>query len=184
MLLERSNAILNLSDPTIALGPRKCRPTERLLENRDPLAYKKKRKDPSTDVTASNAHADDGNHTSSSMLPLTLLTHPTPNPIQATSVTESDDDRSSGKAPAIVVEDSDEGESDDGSDEGASTKEDDESELGMCSMALLNFWAPTNRLVNQINSERSGTHRSMCSLSPSHWLGMSKSGSPMSLNVQ
>ena len=57
-----------------------------------------------------------------------------------------------------MVEDSDEGKSNEGSNKGKSTEEDDEAKLGTCSMALLNFWAPANRLVNQIDSKRSGTH--------------------------
>jgi len=69
MSLERSDAILDLSDRNIILGPRKCRATEHVLENRDPLACRKKRKELSTDVTVSNAHVDEGDHTLPSMLP-------------------------------------------------------------------------------------------------------------------
>ena len=41
MPLKRSDAILDLSDPNIVLGPCKRHPTERLLENGDPLVCKK-----------------------------------------------------------------------------------------------------------------------------------------------
>ena len=41
MPLERTDAILDLSDPSIVIGPRKRHPTERLLENGDPLVYKR-----------------------------------------------------------------------------------------------------------------------------------------------
>jgi hypothetical protein len=55
MPLERSDAILDLSDPNIVLGPRKCRPTEHLLDNGDPLACKKGRRvHISTGVTVSD----------------------------------------------------------------------------------------------------------------------------------
>lgn len=117
MPLERSNAILDLSDPNLVLGPRKRRPTERLLENGDPLVRKKAR-----------YTSDQENQ------PLTLLpTHPThtmPDPEQATDHAESSDSRTSDGTHAIVVEDSDDANSDGGSDKGETTDEDDEAELG------------------------------------------------------
>jgi len=52
MLLERSDAFLELSDPNIILGPYKCHPTEHVLENGDPLTHKRARNmDVSTDVS-------------------------------------------------------------------------------------------------------------------------------------
>jgi hypothetical protein len=59
MPLERSDAALDLSDPNVILGPRKRRPTERVLENGDPLACKRARHaKESTAVTVSNARTD------------------------------------------------------------------------------------------------------------------------------
>ena len=82
MPLERSGAILDLSDFDIVLGPHKRRPTERLLENVDPLASKKIQKDNafSGDIgaTVSNASADKGKHTLSPMLPPTQSPHAMP----------------------------------------------------------------------------------------------------------
>ena len=151
MPLERCDAILDLCDPNIVLGPRKRRATERLLENGDPLAWKKKKMALSTDVTVSNTHADEGDHTSSLTPPQPPLAHIAPNPRQATNLTESSDDRPSDKAPAIVVEDSneeassngsDKGRSDEGgSDKGESTEEDDKAELSMCFVTLVDFQA-------------------------------------------
>ena len=111
MPLKRSNAILDLSDPNLVLGPCKHRPTECLLENGDPLVCKKAR-------NSSNKEA----HTLLSMLPPTHPIHTMPNPGQATNHTESSDNKT-----AIVVEDSDETES----DVGETTDEDDKAELGM-----------------------------------------------------
>ena len=92
MPLERCDAILDLSDPNIVLGPRKRRATERLLENGDPLAWKKKKMDLSTDATVSNAHADEGGHTSSLVSPQAPLAHTAQsilNQRQATNLTKS-----------------------------------------------------------------------------------------------
>jgi len=115
MPLKRSNAILDLSDPNLVLGPRKHRPTECLLENRDLLVCKKARNN-------SNKEA----HTLLLMPPPTHPMHTMPNPGQATNRAESSDNKT-----AIVVEDSDEAESDVGSDAGETTDEDDKAELGM-----------------------------------------------------
>ena len=114
MPLQRSDAIADLSDPNIILGPRKRRPTEHLLENGDPLAHKKARND------------------SNSMPPPTHLTHAMPNPGQTTNHAESNhsDDGTSDEGQAIVVEDSDEEKSDGETVEGETT-EDDDAELGM-----------------------------------------------------
>jgi|SRR6267142_5745441 len=68
MPLDQSDACLNLSDPNIVLGPHKCCPTERLLENGDLLSQKKVRK-VSAAVAVSNALADTENHTSLSLMP-------------------------------------------------------------------------------------------------------------------
>jgi len=138
--LERSDALLDLSDPNIILGPRKHRATERLLENGDPLAWKKKKADnASTGMTVSGASADkdkSDNHTLSSTPPPTHPIHTAPGPRQATSSVEGCDDRASKRAQVIEVEDSSEEES----DEGASTEEDDDVELGMRCLILVNFW--------------------------------------------
>ena len=136
MLLERSDAILDLSDPNVVLRPRKRCPTERLLGNRDPLVCKKKKKDQgdvSTGVTVSSA-TDNRNHILSSMLPpppppLTNQAHTTLNVGQNTNHAQSHG------AQAIVVDDDEEEslESDgDDEDEGATTEEDDDAELCMC----------------------------------------------------
>lgn len=68
-------------------------------------------------------------------------THPAdtvtaPNLSQTTGRTESGDDRASNGTQVIMVEDGDEEEdgSDKGSDKEASTDEDDDAELGACSM--------------------------------------------------
>ena len=141
MPLERSDAILDLSDPNTVLGPRKRRPTERILENGDPLACKRVRKaQASTAMTISNACADEQDHTLSLMSPpthLTSATCTTPTPRQATNHTNSNNDSTSDGPQAIVVEDSDGSE---GSDEGEVTDEDDDAELGMCSIGLFYFW--------------------------------------------
>jgi len=115
MLLQRSDAIPDLSDPNIILGPRKRRPTKCLLENGDPLVRKKAR---------NNAN---------SMPPPTHPMHATPNPGQTTNHAESDcsNDRTSDEGQAIMVEDSDEEKSDGEAIEGETTDEDDDAELGM-----------------------------------------------------
>jgi len=64
------------------------------------------------------------------MLPLTHPLCTTPNR-QAIDHTESSDDGTSDGAQAIVVEDSDDMNNDWGSDEGETTDEDDDAELGM-----------------------------------------------------
>jgi hypothetical protein len=120
MPLERSDAILDLSDPNLVLGPRKRRPTERLLENGDPLACKKGR----IHVSATNVSADKENLTSSS--PPIDTTPPSSQSTDLTDSTESGDDDTSNGDQAIVVDDSNE----EGSSEGEVTKEDDEAELG------------------------------------------------------
>jgi hypothetical protein len=89
MPLERCNAVLDLSNATIVLGPRKHHPTEHVLENGDPLASKKKRRDNvstgNAGVTASNITnpcADNGKdmaHTLSLIPPLpSQLAHTLP----------------------------------------------------------------------------------------------------------
>ena len=136
MLLERSDAILDLSDPNVVLGPRKRRPTERLLGNGDPLVCKKKKKDQgdvSTGVTVSSA-TDNGNHILSSMplpLPPSLMNqaHTALNMGQNTNHTQSHG------AQAIVVDDDDEESLEsngDDEDKGATTEEDDDAELCTC----------------------------------------------------
>src|SRR5260221_5075309 len=111
MPLERSDAILDLSDPNIVMGPRKRRPTERLLDNGDPLVRKKAR----------NKGIPD-NHTLSSMPP---PARPTSRPRQAANSTGSThgDDTTSDGAEAIVagVDDKEESHGGDGSDEGEAT---------------------------------------------------------------
>ena len=125
MPLERSNAILDLSDPNIVIGPRKRRPTERLLENGDPLICKKARNKGTLD-----------NRTLSSMLPPA-------HPRQATNSTESThgDDTTSDGAEAITVDDKEEShggdDSDKGSNKGEATDENDDAELGAYSITLV-----------------------------------------------
>jgi hypothetical protein len=109
MPLERSDALFDLSDPTIILGPRKRRPTERVLENGDPLVCKKARK----------MQAETSTH------PI----HTTPPSSQSINSTESNHDQTSDGTPAIVIDDSRE-DSEEGSDGGEITDEDDEAELG------------------------------------------------------
>ena len=53
--------------------------------------------------------------------------------------TKHSDNRPSSKAPVIVVEGSDKEESNDGSDGGESTKEDDEAELSTCPVTLVDW---------------------------------------------
>jgi len=150
MPLERSNALLDLSDPNIVIGPRKHRATECLLENGDPLVWKKNKAVP-TGMTVSSASTDKDkldNHPLSSKPPppLTYPTHTAPGPRKVTNCTEGGDDKASDRAQAIVVEDSSEGESDEGtgSDEGASTEEDDDTELGVCCVVLVGFQPSAN----------------------------------------
>ena len=148
MPIERSNAIQDLSDPNLVLGPRKRRATERVLENGDPLA-KKKRKDNlslgDAGVTVNNASADKGKHTSSLKKPAPAqqpqLAHAAPHARGSTPSTNGargGDARTSDGAQAIVVEDgSDSDEGNNGSDDGATTDEDDDAELGMFSITLV-----------------------------------------------
>jgi len=149
MPLERSDALLDLSDPNIVIGPHKCHATKCLLENGDPLVQKKNKAVP-TGMTVSSASADkdklDNHPLSSKLLPLTHPTHTAPGPREVTNHTEGGNDKASDRAQAIVVEDSSEGESDEGtgSDEGASTKEDDDTELGACCVVLVGFQPPAN----------------------------------------
>lgn len=90
-------------------------------------------------MTVSTASADKGDLTLPLMPPLTHPTHPAPGPRLATDRTEGSDDKHSDGAQAIVVEDSNKEESDEGSDEGATTEEDNDAELGACSINLVNF---------------------------------------------
>ena len=114
MPLQRSDAILDLSDPNIVLGPRKRCPTERLLENGDPLVCKKaKHSLPSVPTPT----------------PL-MLVDTIPNPGQTTDQTKSSDDGASGEDQAIMVEDSDEAESNGEGVEGETTDEDEDAGLG------------------------------------------------------
>jgi len=136
MLLEKSDAILDLLDPNIILGPCKRCPTEHLLGNRDPLVCKKKKDQDgvSTGMTVSSA-TDNGNHILSSMPPLPplLLTNQAHTALNAGQNTNH---IQSHGAQAIMV-DNDEEESLEShgtdEDEGATTEEDDDAELCMCS---------------------------------------------------
>jgi len=79
MPLEKSDAILDLSDLNVVLGPHKYCPAEHLLGNGDLLVCKKKKKDQdnvSTGITVSSA-TDNSNHILSSMPlpPLLSLTN-------------------------------------------------------------------------------------------------------------
>ena len=135
MPLERSNAVLDLSDPNIVLGPRKRRPTERLLENGDPLAPKKKRKDEAspgdTNLAVSNVSVDKGKRTLSTMLQPTQLT-------QSHTVPCARKAANNGERASIIVDDEEEnGKGKHGSDEGATTDEDDDAELGAYSSTLI-----------------------------------------------
>ena len=123
MPLQRSDAIANLSDPNIILGPRKRRPTKRLLENGDPLVYKK-----------AKDNSIKENYTPSSMPTPTHLAHTVPNPERTTADAASSDysdERSSNDVQAIMVDDCDEAGSDGETIEGEPTDEDDDTELGM-----------------------------------------------------
>jgi len=162
MPLERSDAFLDLSDPNIVLGPRKRRPTERLLENGDPLACKRVR----TDMAVSDACPSTP---SSSMPPLArpgpigrpmLQVTRRPNPRQASLSSSmspptcpmpsptcqpnpSSDDGTSDGAQAIMVEESDESDKEEGGDEASDeqevTDEDDNAELGTWSITFVYF---------------------------------------------
>ena len=159
MPLERSDAALDLSDPNVILGPHKRHPTERVLENGDPLACKRARQaKESTAVTVSNARTDKEVRTVRTLTAIPAPTHqpplpthqppapthqplpPThqpqraPNPRQATNDAEGSDDSTS---EVIMVKDSGSDERSKGSDdadEGEETEEDDDGELGMCSI--------------------------------------------------
>ena len=136
MLLERSDAILDLSDPNVVLGPCKCHPTKHLLGTRDPLVCKKKKKDQgdmSTGIMVSSA-TDNGNHILSSMPP------PPPPPLMnqahtALNAGQNTNHAQSHGAQAIMVDDDkEESLESDGNDEdkGATTEEDDDAELCTC----------------------------------------------------
>lgn len=186
MPLERSDAFLDLSDPNIVLGPRKRRATECLLENGDPLAYKKNKADHvSTGMTVSSASADKDNHTLSSMPSQTHPTHTIPDPRQATKRTKRSNDKASGGAQSIVVEDSEDG--DEGTrsdeDEGASTEEDDNAELGAFFFTLVDFWPSADRSVNQSAFKRNGMYQYMLFLSLSQQFSMSEPIRRTSFNV-
>jgi len=139
MPLERSNAVQDLSDPNLVLGPRKRRATERVLENGDPLAKKKRM----GDVSSGNANADKGKHTSSLVPAPAQLTHATPCASGTTNGAKGSDARTSGGAQAIVVEDGDDTDENDeethGSSGGATTDEDDDTELGTFSIILVHI---------------------------------------------
>jgi hypothetical protein len=111
MPLDRSDPLLDLSDPAIILGPQKCCPTECVLENGDPLVCKKARK-----MDASTVEKPES---------LTHLIHTTPLPSQSIDSTEGDCDQSSDGTQAIVIDDSNER-----SNRGEVTDEDDDAELG------------------------------------------------------
>ena len=133
MLLERSDAILNLSDPNVVLEPCKCHPTECVLENGDPLVCKRERK--SHMFTVSNASADKKKLTSL-MPPSTHLVHTTPPSSQTTQSTHPTDSAESSDGQAsdgevIVVNDSNE--------EGEVTDEDNDMELGTDPIPCMTF---------------------------------------------
>jgi len=104
MPIERQNAVLDLSDPNIILGPHKCHATEH-LENSDPLAAKKKQSDKVSPQSLGNV-GDAGTTDSSAE-----ETTGTPDVAAA--------------AQAITIEDG---------DKGVTTDEDDNTELGACAM--------------------------------------------------
>jgi len=142
MPLERSDAILDLSDPNIVLGQRKRRPTERLLENGDPLACKKGRKVLiSTDVTVSDGSADTDKLKPSSTSPSI------PSSSQSTGPTDSAEDTND---EAIEVDD-------DGDDEGSemeATDEDDDAELSTCLTTLFTFSSSPSRPFSTFRTVR------------------------------
>jgi hypothetical protein len=123
MPLERSDAILDLSDPNIALGLHKRRPTERLLENGDPLACKKgRRAQASTGVMVSDGSVDKDKLKPSLISPLMPLSS------QLTGPTDSAEDSNDA---VIVVDDSNE----EGS-EMEVTDKDNDAKLSMCLTTL------------------------------------------------
>ena len=131
MPLERSDAILDLSDPNLVLGPRKRRATERVLKNGDPLAKKKQNDNMSpgnTGTIVSNASVDKGKHTPSLIPVPAQLTHAILHAKGATNNTKGSGTRTSGGAQAIIVEDG---------NNGATTDKDDDAELGMFSITLV-----------------------------------------------
>ena len=74
MPLDRYDAIPDISDPSIIIGPRKCHQTERVLENGDPLTYKRARKTHvSTPVTATNASRPSADKENLTMLTLSSM---------------------------------------------------------------------------------------------------------------
>jgi hypothetical protein len=121
MLLQRSDAILDLSDPDIVLGPHKRHPTKCLLENGDLLACKKARRNQASIADVSDKEKVPlcltllSSPPSDTTPPLPLLTCPTND-------TKSGNDEASDGVQAIVVDDSNEGEA---------TDKDDDAELGM-----------------------------------------------------
>ena len=151
MPLEKSDAILDLSDPNVVLGPRKCRPTEHLLGNGDPLVCKKKKKDQDDVSTGTmvSSTTDNGNYILSLMLPpppLSLINqaHTALNVGQNTNHTQSHG------AQAIMVDDDDEESLEShgtDEDEGATTEENDNAELCTCSINLDYFYRLIHRLA-------------------------------------
>ena len=121
MPLERSDAIPDLSDPNIVLGPCKRHPTEHVLENGDLLACKKGRKVYTS--TADVLAADKERLTVDTMPQSSQLTRPT----DSTESGDNQSDQASDSIQAIVVDDSD----DEGSDEREVTDESNDAELSM-----------------------------------------------------
>ena len=149
MPLQRSDTVLDLSDPNLVSGPRKRHPTEHVLENGDPLVYKKKKKDQdnvSTGTTVSIA-TDKGSHTLSS-IPLPPPQPPMNQTHTMLNAGQSTNHAQSYGAQAIMVDDSDDEEESHGADEnkGVTTDEDDDAELCMCSITLVYFY----RLIHQL----------------------------------
>jgi len=151
MLLEKSDAILDLSDPNVILGPCKYCPTECLLGNGDPLVCKKKKKDQDDVSTGTmvSSTTDNGNYILSLMLPsppLSLINqaHTALNVGQNTNHTQSHG------AQAIMVDDDDEESLEShgtDEDEGATTEENDNAELCTCSINLDYFYRLIHRLA-------------------------------------
>jgi hypothetical protein len=119
MPLERSDAIHDLSDPNIVLGPCKRRLTKHVLENGDPLACKKGRK---VHTSTADVLADKEKLTVDTTPQSSQSTRPT----DGTESGDNQPDQASDGIRAIVVDDSD----DEGSDEREVTDEDDDAELG------------------------------------------------------
>ena len=132
IMLDRSDAILDSSDPNIILGPHKHRPTECLLENGDPLLYKQGRK---IHTSADDVPTDMEKLMSSSAALSADLIDTTPPSSQLTcpaDSSESGDDCTSDGVQAIAVDDSDkEGGNEEGSSDRGVTEEGDDAELGM-----------------------------------------------------